>query len=327
MIEEIAKNIYRIAVTLPDSPLRSLNSYLIKDSENSLLIDTGFRREACKEDLMAGLLELGQSIGDFDIFLTHIHADHSGLAPELVSEGRRMYISDIDIKMITAASTGETMWDRLTTQYVRAGMPDYIVDNMATINPAIKYASTPRSGMYTPLRGGDVLSAGGYSFRCVHTPGHTPGHMCLWSEDTGIMLTGDHVLFDITPNITTWRPLTDDSLGDYLQSLSAINSYPVLTALPGHRKSGDFHARVKALLEHHERRLAEVVRIVSESPGINAYDIAGKMKWRIRASNWDEFPAAQKIFAVGECVAHLDYLCLRDKLTRKSTGAVDIYFS
>ena len=57
--EEVAKNIFRIPVRLPKNPLKVLNSYLVKDTERSLLIDTGFRLESCKADLLAGLAEIG----------------------------------------------------------------------------------------------------------------------------------------------------------------------------------------------------------------------------------------------------------------------------
>ena len=325
MIEEVAKRIYRIPISLPDNPLRTLNSYLIYDRTRSLLIDAGFRHEQCKRDLFAGFAELGVNPEDMDIFLTHMHADHSGLAPEAAGEGSRIFISDIDLSWLLNAESVKNNWDRLTSGYIMAGMPDHIIENMAEINPAIKMAATPGCGKYSTLSDGDTLSAGGYTFRCVLTPGHTPGHLCLWSEENGLMFTGDHILFDITPNITAW-PASPDTLGDYLNSLTAVYEFPVKTALPGHRKSGDFHIRIKELIEHHERRLAEIVSIISETPGINAYDIAGKMKWQIRAADWNVFPDAQKIFAVGECMSHLDYLLLRKKISRGNTTHICRYY-
>ncbi|MFQ8841382.1 MAG: MBL fold metallo-hydrolase [Clostridium fessum] len=78
----MADGIWRIGVELPQNPLRELNSYLIKGKENErdLLIDTGFRREECREALFAGLRALGSSPDRLDILLTHLHSDHTGLA-------------------------------------------------------------------------------------------------------------------------------------------------------------------------------------------------------------------------------------------------------
>ena len=66
--------------------------------------------------------------------------------------------------------------------------------------------------------------------------------------------------------------------------------------------------RAAFLIDHHDARLKEVVNIISCEPGLNAYQIAGRMKWSIRTKNWETFPPGQKWFAVGECLAHLEFL-------------------
>ena len=321
-VEEVFDNIFRIPVKLPGSPLRELNSYLIREPGRSLLIDTGFRIPACKEALLAGLAELGERPGSADIFLTHLHADHTGLSADIAG-GRRIFMGapDADLMENLPTSVGKWVWnDKRDTL---AGLPREMVESMDEINPAIAYAP-PRSVRFSSVNDGDIIRAGGYTLRCILTPGHTPGHMCLWDEGSGIMFTGDHVLFGITPNITTW-PSVEDSLGDFLDSLHSIRKYPVKAALPGHRKTGDFHARIDELLEHHNARLAEVGDIVRSCPGSTAYEIAGKMRWRIRASCWDEFPVTQKIFAVGECLSHLDYMKVRGVIIRELDGNVYRY--
>ena len=331
-VEDVAENIFRIPVALPGNPLKELNSYLIIDPERCLLVDAGFRLDACRDALLDGFAQLGTAPGDVDIFLTHLHADHSGLAPEIIGSGRRIYISETDGRMLSRipleneSAQGEhaDRWARIKERDILAGMPPDIVDNIESISPAI--ANAPTGGAdYTLLKDGDTLSAGGYSLRCILTPGHTPGHMCLWDEERGLMFTGDHVLYDITPNITSW-PAVEDSLGDYLDSLRLIREFPVKASLPGHRKPGDFHARIDELFKHHSTRLAEVENIIRANPGLTAYDIAGMMNWKIRAKNWNEFPAAQKIFAVGECMSHLDYLLKRGAIRRETDGNAHRYF-
>jgi glyoxylase-like metal-dependent hydrolase (beta-lactamase superfamily II) len=143
--------------------------------------------------------------------------------------------------------------------------------------------------------------------------------MCYWLEEEGAMLLGDHVLFDITPNITNWEGV-DDSLGNYLDSLRAIRAYDVALPLPGHRGRGAFRARIDDLLAHHEHRLAEALEVVKKYPGNTAYFLAGHMTWKIRANSWEEFPLAQKWFAVGECASHMDYLKRRDLIREEPDG-------
>ena len=71
------------------------------------------------------------------------------------------------------------------------------------------------------LKDGDQLELAGFSIRVFHTPGHTPGHMVLYLPEQQLLFSGDHVLFDISPNITSW-PEVEDSLGDYLESLKTF---------------------------------------------------------------------------------------------------------
>ena len=52
-------------------------------------------------------------------------------------------------------------------------------------------------------------------------------------------------------------------------------------------------------------------------PGRTAYEIAGSMAWSIRCRSWAEFPLTQKYFAVGEALAHLDYLMVRGQVQRR----------
>ena len=59
MPEEIRRNLYRIEVPLPESPLKSLNSYVIKGKDRNLVIDTGFNRKICLAAMQTGLSTLG----------------------------------------------------------------------------------------------------------------------------------------------------------------------------------------------------------------------------------------------------------------------------
>ncbi|MCL2121608.1 MAG: MBL fold metallo-hydrolase [Clostridiales bacterium] len=323
--QQVAKNIYRIPVTLPNNPLKLLNSYLIKDRERSLLIDTGFRMEECKADLLAGLEELDEDPSELDIFVTHLHADHTGLAMEIIGEGRSVLMSAVDREWMTGEDSALARWYRNVTTYIMAGMRLEDIGTLPTLSPEVR-AAPLITGEYVPVENGHVFHIGGHTLRCVMTPGHSPGHMCLWDEENGLMLTGDHVLFDITPNITVWGTM-EDSLGNYLASLEMIRQYPVKTALPGHREAGDFASRIDELCAHHEIRLAEITGILQALPGATGHEVAQRMKWRIRAASWEEFPFSQKIFAIGECMAHLDYLHRRDRVRIEKEGELNHYFA
>ncbi|MBR3366400.1 MAG: MBL fold metallo-hydrolase [Lachnospiraceae bacterium] len=322
MIEEVCKNIYRIGVALPGNPLRELNSYFLRGDDRDLLIDTGFRRPVCREALQAGLDELGSDPARRDVLCTHLHSDHSGMADLFAGPGRRIYMGRTDLARISGLLPVEA-WLKMYTRFPLEGFSEELLREVFASNPARTEAMPKRDPRLTPLDDGDILSVGPYRLETLLVPGHTPGNCMFYLREQRIMFTGDHILFDITPNITSW-PGVADSLGDYLASLRRVRDLPVDLALPGHRKTGDYGARIDQLLAHHERRLAEALSIIRSEPGLCAYEIAGRMKWKIRAADWDSFPVIQKWFATGECFSHLDYhltqgtvLCVeRDGLRR-----------
>lgn len=89
MAEELFHNFYRLDVPLPHNPLKNLNSYFLRgqNGARSLLIDTGFRQDACRSAMQEQLASIGADLDHTDIFLTHLHSDHAGLAPELIRPG------------------------------------------------------------------------------------------------------------------------------------------------------------------------------------------------------------------------------------------------
>lgn len=314
MVEEITKDIYCISVPLPESPLRELNSYFIRGKDRDILIDTGYRRPECLTSIEHDLQELQSDPARRDIFLTHLHGDHAGLANALASPSSRVFISEIDLQYLYRVMSGEIARG-MHIRYVSEGFPELLATFIERTNPARLYGLDAVGNNYCGLKPGERIQVGAYSLQSILVPGHTPGNTMFWIEDEQIMFTGDHVLFGITPNITAWVDV-EDSLGNYMESLRQVKDLSVRIALPGHRERGEYHERVEKLLAHHERRIEQALHIIQDTPGLTAYEIASHMTWKIRADSWDTFPPHQKWFAVGECLSHLDYLYKRDKIAR-----------
>ncbi len=323
MTERISKNIYVIKVPLPGNPLKNLNSYYIRGDRRNLLVDTGFNCDVCYEALRGGLDELGADMGNTDIFLTHLHSDHSGLCARVSSESSKIFVSETDEKYLESFSKDD-YWDRLHKNASVLGFSEAELEENKRTNPIRAYAP-PRETIYTPVVDGFQIDLGGISLQAVATPGHTPGHMCLYDVEHKTFLSGDHILFDITPNITTWQGV-DDSLGLYIESLKKIRKFDVETTLAAHRSAtGSLSQRIDELIEHHKSRLDEAFRIVKSSPGLSAYEAASKMKWSIRAKDWSEFPITQKWFAVGEASAHLEHLLGKGIIKKELIDGVYVY--
>ena len=322
----MAPDVYRIEIRLAGSPLKTLNSYVFKSGERNLLVDTGFNQPACLADLQAGIAELELDMHKTDIFITHYHSDHCGLISQIVSPGSSVYMSGTDTGLFQRnAEEKKLYWEESERTYLREGFPpDELALSMQ--NNPIRDLGDRGVVTITPIGDGDVIQAGSRTFRCVLTPGHSPGHMCLYEEATKIMVLGDHVLFDITPNITIWSSLPN-ILACYLNSLEKIKTFDVKLALPAHRdnRGKTFVQRVDELVEHHHERLEEVSAIVADDPGLTGYKVATRMSWSIRAKSWQEFPATQKWFAVSEALAHLDYLVANGSLKCREQNGIRHY--
>ena len=261
-----------------------------------------------------------------DIFCTHLHSDHTGLAPELIRPGCRIYIGEIDSPGVKNASD-PSCWKRLYGEYVRDGFTQAEMEALWGDNPAQTAAPLWREGLYTELQDGAALHYGGRMLRCVLTPGHTPGHLCLYDPARRRLFCGDHVLFHITPNICRWQGV-EDSLGDYLSSLDRTAALDTAELYPAHRaETGDLRQRTAELKAHHARRLEDTLRTVEKAPGLTAHQIAGRMRWSIRCRNWADFPLAQKFFAVGEALAHLDHLEAQGRVFRQEIHGKRVYFA
>ncbi len=311
MIEEALPNLFRIEVPLPGSPLKSLNSYVIRGSERNLVIDTGLNRKECLRAMQAGLQELGVDLEMTDFFITHLHADHFGLVSKLVRDTSKVYFNQREAEIIKAWSGWQSMIDYASMN----GFPENELLVALHSHPGYKYSPEwiPELGI---LKDGDTIGIGAYLFQCIETPGHTRGHTCLYEPATKTLVSGDHILNDITPNIQCWSD-QENPLKSYLASLDKVYELKVNLVLPGHRQVFRNHReRIQELKRHHQKRASEIVLILSEAPK-NAFQVASEMTWDISSESWEQFPAAQKWFATGEAIAHLRYLEERGMVVRE----------
>jgi glyoxylase-like metal-dependent hydrolase (beta-lactamase superfamily II) len=318
IIEEILPDLYRLEILLPGNPLGSINSYLIKGNDRFLMIDTGFNTQKCRDILEAGLHSLNVDLKRTDFFITHCHCDHIGLVSTLATQNSRIYLSRAESEI--ARAFGQNRWDMLEAAYAFNGLPEEEFRKSIGGSPAFLYGLGPGwSKPYEMLSDGDRLEIGDYRFVCIETPGHSPGHCCLYEPLKKILLSGDHILFDITPNIAYCLEL-EDPLKHYLQSLDKIYGLDVELVLPGHRhRKKDHKARIDELRAHHKTRLEEVLAALN---GVErtAYEVTPHIHWEIEFESWDSFPAFHRHFAVGETIAHLEYLAGKNIINKRMTG-------
>ena len=303
MVDEVMDGLYRIEVPLPNSPLKELNSYVIKGDGRDLVIDTGFNRTVCYEAMRAGLDALDCDPDRTDFLITHMHSDHSGLVARLASGNSRVYFSRIDSRVFDK----DRSWQPLVDYAEVNGFPAGELINAMQNHPGFKYKPETVPEL-TLIDDGQLIEIGNYRLRALGTPGHTQGHICLYDEAKRILISGDHILYDITPHIESWSYQVN-SLKDYLASLEKVYDLPVEVVLPGHRS--------RFTRSQGEDRRVEGAPPAARRGGhrrawgretLSAYEVASRMSWDIDCESWELFPVAQKWFATGEALAHLRYL-------------------
>lgn len=299
-MEQVLPAIYQIQVPLPQNPLRAVNCYLIR-GHRDLLIDVGMNRRACREVLFPALQTLQVNKKRLDLFITHLHADHLGLASDFGAMGCTIYFNREEGEIIKK----DDFWEGLYASSSRNGFPLKKLKEAIQKHPGYRYGSQGDLS-FSYLEDGDEIEVGDYQLTCISTPGHSPGHLCLYEPKKGILFSGDHILEQITPNITGITQ--SNPLKSYLTSLEKVKALTVHQVLPGHRRVFTHcQERIEELKVHHFQRNQEILTILQEGPK-TPYQVAGKMQWDLSYSCWSQFPIPQQWFATGEALAHLRYL-------------------
>lgn len=324
LIQEVAKNIYSFGVTLPNSPLKLINAYVVKGDNRTVLFDTGFNNPQSEKELLAGLAELGIALSEVELVLTHLHSDHTGLVHLFSQAGCQIYASQLDGTYTNDMIWG-SYWQKINSQLDLYGLQEDQIEN--DDNPG--FLNQPSQTFeFTVLTPGDEFIVGDYQFKVLDLIGHTPGHIGFFDEASGVLLSADTVLDPITPNITFWGFEHVDILGSYVNTLKKLKQLAITVILPTHRKIiYNPQERINELIEHHNERLQEILDAMSQGKRYTVRDISAVISWRIKADNWKEFPKSQKIFAAGETMAHLEHLYHTQCVDMTQADDGTLYFS
>ena len=328
-VEDLGGGVYRIPLPLPMEGLRAVNVYAITDPGGVDLIDAGIALVPAREQLAAGLRQLGYELGDVrNFFVTHIHIDHYSLAVEL----RRTFRSVISLGEQERANLIATreMVNGNGNRFFgidglrRLGALELITELSADKRqpPALIEWEDPDRW----LADGTDLDLRTRTLRAVHTPGHTRGHLIFHDAAAAIMFAGDHVLPHITPSIGFEAAGNRMALSDYLSSLARTLALPDARLLPAHGPvTGSTHERVRELLAHHDARLAETLSAVRAGHA-TPYEVAKAIKWTRRHREFADLDLFAQVQAVNETAAHLEVLAVRGQVTHSvSAEAVDLY--
>ena len=309
---EIIPGIHQLKIPIPDNPLEYLNSYLLQGKDGWLMIDTGWYTPDAFSALESELKDIGLTLSDIaTMVVTHVHPDHFGLAgrikhlsPQTELLAHRWESDLIESRYIKFSE----LQDKMASMLQKHGVPPPILSSL-------KFASMPTLQFITvtlpdrSLYGGETISTGIYNLEVIWTPGHSPGHICLYEPQNRFLFSGDHILPVITSNVGYHVQSGDNPLGDYIHALRKIQNLPVAKVLPAHQHIfTDLRGRIEEIINHHNKRKGEIQKVIATKPH-SAYEISSHITWDIPDRNWEQFTPSLKRSAVTETLSHLE--CMR----------------
>lgn len=331
MAEQVVPGIYRLKVALPDKSilLGYVNVYLVPDENGHLLIDTGWDSAESLESLESQMHEAGFNIGDIArVISTHSHVDHYGLAGKLKQlSGASLALHPQEKSIFYSARVDAgTLLNQENSWLSLNGVPEEPLAKFR--NDFVKFSRymTPPSPD-RPIADGEVISAGRFNFQVIWTPGHSPGHICLYEPAEKILISGDHVLPMITPHIGLHPQSSLDPLTDYINSLKKVAALAVDTVLPAHESPfTGLQKRVDELIGHHDQRNSEILKAM-DGQARTAYQIASRMTWLLDVGgrSYDSLSLLDKRLAIMETLAHLESMRNAGKVHQSEWENVVVY--
>lgn len=285
--------------------LAHINLWLLGDGET--IVDCGFNGPETRGFLSA----LWQNQKPANIFITHFHPDHLGLAGWFQAETNAQVIMTArEYELANALCNPDWMQSMIGTHqsfYGAAGADDDMSALLLGRSRLYAKVVSPLPQINRFIADSEEIKLGGRQWQMIEGNGHSPEHACLYNKEDEIFIAGDIVLSDITPNISLFpRDGYDtDPVADYLSCLERIkhNVSNDALVLPSHGVAFfGLHDRIDALTKHHHSRGARIVDILSDSGASSAVEVMHRLFAHRNLGDGDI------AFALGETLSHLVWL-------------------
>lgn len=317
-VERVRPGMWSIPVPIPNNPLRYVIVYALELRDGVAIVDTGWATNDAWAALTDGLAQAGYGIRDVRVALiTHIHPDHYGLAGRVREEsGALVALHPADAALLPARYGGDidTLIGNMRALLRTCGVPESVVGELSGASMGIReFVALAEPDVL--LEDGGRIDLPGWDMVALHTPGHSPGHVCFHERTHRILISGDHVLPRISPSITVHAQQMGNPLAEFLDALLRTRALDVGEVMPAHEwRFRGLDARCGELLAHHERRAEETEDVVRGAPGVTCWEVTRQLTW---SRDWDEIGGFMRRAAVGETLAHLVLLESRGRVRRE----------
>jgi glyoxylase-like metal-dependent hydrolase (beta-lactamase superfamily II) len=299
-----------------------VNAYVIEAAGGGLvLFDAGLGTEAAQGALAAGFERLGLRFEALRrIVVSHGHVDHYGAASWVQARwatgnpGQVLPVQAHPRDLMKFDARGPRLRDQHAlygAHFLRLGVPMEVMTAMAASGEGSNRMAR-RVPDVEPIEAGAIIEGRGLRFEVLEMPGHTPGLICLWSPELGVLIPADHLLEKVSPNpiielgadgVPVHRPLSV-----YLESLARTRALEVSLVLPGHGQGfGGHRALIDGLFGFYEKRQEKLLGLVAERP---------RSGWELCQAIFPRASATDAFLTMSETVANLEVLEDRGAVVR-----------
>jgi glyoxylase-like metal-dependent hydrolase (beta-lactamase superfamily II) len=310
-LSEVAAGVFELRLPIPFED-GLVNVFFFPDGREADLLDCGMNSDESVEIIRRALQQLGATRLR-RLMVTHIHPDHYGAAGTFAGEGLAdLYIHRLEVPLVQPRYVElEHLVEEVRRYLLVNGVPDDEADVLSNSQRALSQV-VKTAEPSVQLDGAESIPMGSHTVRVEWTPGHSPGHICLYDAADGVLFAGDHILPDLSPNIGLHPQSTPDPLHEYLEGLRRMAALKPKVVLPAHgRPFTTVASRVDALVAHHHRRLDQILEIIGPEE---------KSGWQVALDLWGPRDNLyEKRLALQEGLAHLQALAVEGRVSKAVT--------
>ena len=309
---EVADGIHWVRMPLPFA-LNHINLWLLSDGDGWTAVDSGYNNPATLAywETIFGRMMAGKPVRR--IIVSHFHPDHASLAGWFADRWEApvwMTYSEWMQAQLNRYGGPTADIDARMAFYTENGMEKEGTDGYRQTRPDFSKIIMPLPIGFRRMMDGEVFPIDGSDWQVITGAGHSPEHAALWCKERNILISGDQVLPRISTNVSLQCNEPDgDPLRLYLDSLNKFSDVePDALILPSHdRPFYGLHDRIEGLAEHHAERLETAYEACTDP------QTARQLIPHLFRRNLDQH---QLGFAIGEALAHANYLVTEGRLTK-----------
>ena len=303
--ERVVPGIWRLRLPLPWPGVPHVNAFAVRAGDGIVLFDTGYAFEDGTRGLELALAQVGARIEDVNLLVcTHAHTDHYGLAgPILDAAGCELWLHPAWEHVRALADDPDGALDRRIEVARQSGVPPAGLElyerSRRGENTGIARAVAPDRELVPGVQ----IETDVGTWEVHETPGHAPSHVVLHEPESGMLVSGDHLLGRVSPFFDYGH--TPDPVAEFLVGLERVEQLETGLCLAGHgRPFRDVPRKIAANRLEIERHL-ERVRAALAAGNRTAYEVAGEI---IGSENLNPATAA---WGLQLALAYLDHLGAR----------------